>query len=950
MAVLTINGRQVTVDDSFRDLSREDQEATVAHIADSMSDDKPTAEPSGPVAAIGHAVQQNIHGVAETAKQLGIGGGKDMPADGYVPANVTNGSANPLNWNWSQVPQKIAESAPGLVQDAAAGALAKAALRKVPYVGKVAPIIGAGVDAFLRTGGDTVNDVAAQHGNAEPTAADKLQGLGTAAAASAVGSVAPTRFIPGANKVAGVGTSGVLDSIKKYLATTAIGAGSSAGSDAVSQLGTKGTIDPSQSIEAAAGGGLTAGALAAPRGAADVVGAARRAQFGGANADATAAYTNRLIQNAGEEGLGNAKRDFAAQENTKAGLKKELQAVDASGMSQDTANALSLAQRGAPLTNDHVEAIEAADPNAGFLARQMRMAQLNEGYGSYDKANKGWSGGLSGLADKYALRPFKSHVLIGGGSALLGHQMLGSYALPTLAGAAAAYGLARGVDNLTGARSPASASATRFADANVPTRLAPPPTPPASTAAPTPPPTTPWGPRPNPTGPTGPQVAPAAPQAQAPPLNPVALNMLKQTLKQNAAAQAPPPSPTPEQQVASQISPIALASLKMRFKENQAAADEAAKQQNADYKAVVNQAFSENRQLDKDFAANQSQAVSENRQLDKNFGANQTQAGSENKARDLIAAIMLRQQDADHRATVTQAHAENRQLDKNFGANQMQAVSENKARDKAEADEAKAAADEAKAQAKMAAAAARTTITKKSGGEVKVGAPAAPAAKASITKKSGGEVKVVAPEPKTVGEAAGRHYGTVQPGATAETVKREAAYRYGNSPVDHDAFIKAFNEASALKRGDAPATDPYAHVGDYTPVPEASMAFRGMTPQQIAQASMSSYEGLPPLSRQALFNSIVGTRTARNNAIGTLAAQHPADAGVLKQLLDQLHQPGHSSKDTSMRAVKHYAGLMSPEGAQATRDLFSRQDVQDTIWPTRKRKTNAKKAESAAAS
>ncbi|WP_206685442.1 hypothetical protein, partial [Bradyrhizobium uaiense] len=37
---------------------------------------------------------------------------KQLEDPNYVPANVTNGSWNPLNWSPSQIPQKVAESLP----------------------------------------------------------------------------------------------------------------------------------------------------------------------------------------------------------------------------------------------------------------------------------------------------------------------------------------------------------------------------------------------------------------------------------------------------------------------------------------------------------------------------------------------------------------------------------------------------------------------------------------------------------------------------------------------------------------------------------------------------------------------------------------------------------------------------------------------------------------------
>jgi hypothetical protein len=98
-------------------IEADDQEAALAGVAHFQSQEGAKA-PSGFAAGLVHGAQELVHGDAETAKDFyGVGKGYEPTDKGYVPANVTNGSINPLNWNYSQIPQKIAEQAPGLGQD-----------------------------------------------------------------------------------------------------------------------------------------------------------------------------------------------------------------------------------------------------------------------------------------------------------------------------------------------------------------------------------------------------------------------------------------------------------------------------------------------------------------------------------------------------------------------------------------------------------------------------------------------------------------------------------------------------------------------------------------------------------------------------------------------------------------------------------------------------------------
>lgn len=600
-------------------IEADDQEAALAGVAHFQTQEGAKA-PSGFAAGLVHGAQDWAHGNAETAKDFyGVGNGYEPTDKGYVPANVTNGSANPLKWNYSQIPQKIAEQAPGLGQDIVAASVAAKTAKGAGLGAKAAALaglVGGGASAWHRTAGDTAKEAAANRtgdANAEPESGDLVKGGLTAAAAAAPAAIPAARFIPGANKIGTVGASGALDSIKKYLATTAIGAGGAAASDAITQtgtqLGTDKSFDPSRTLEAAVGGGVTAGALAAPRGVADTTRAVGLREFGGTNMDATKNYATRL-QTAGDGELGNtiggAKNDYVAHETVKSDLKNELR--DAARnvrrdipLGPDADNALQRAQNGEHLTPKDIELIDRSTTtapdgdNAAFLARTLRVAQLAQERGSYNTRGE-WAGGVSGVMDKnlgFLLNPVR---LAGGTIATgLGMHLLG-LSNPLFAGSVAAgYGGARMVDSMAGTRSPAKMFADHFADHQAQLRL--PQSPAAPPSQPSAPPAMPWGPRPLMAGPTGPTVSPPAapmaptgpwgpkplpttsvppvappaptapPAAPAPTFNPLALSMLKQAMKQGLPPTPAPAAPVaPPEPAAPAFNPLALKMLQAKLK------------------------------------------------------------------------------------------------------------------------------------------------------------------------------------------------------------------------------------------------------------------------------------------------------------------------------------------------------------------------------------------------
>jgi hypothetical protein len=577
MPTLTINGRQVSVDDSFLNLPREEQDATVEEIAKSM----PAQEPSGALAGLKHGVAQVAHGVAETAKQnFGVGDGFDKRDPNYVPADPYK----PSQWG-----QLIAENLPSWGGAIAGG---KAAASMAPGKWKVpAALLGAAGAGWLMSSGDTINERAANNKHETPTTEDKIIGNLTAGAGAAASAVPVARLVPGLNKVAGAGGQAAASAVTKALTNVGAGIAGNTASDLATQVGTTAgteqglTVDPSRLGGAAITGGVVSGAHSVPGLSGDLVRAGTLRKYVGENEAASKNYATRL-ETAGNGGLGNAKVDEGAHQRVVADLKSELGASAANvdkqtTLSQEAKNSLSALQRGEKVNPDEIARIErevsgAPDgANTALLARTLHVADMAGERGGH--SNGKWSGGISGAFDRnvgYMLNPFRS--VTGALATGAGVHLLGTSSPQFAAAAFGTYGASRVIDNLTGMRSPAKTFAEHFADRNAQLRV--PPSTPAAPAAPPPPgggAQGPWGPKPLPqqsvpqagvqsAPPQAPQVplTPGtlpwkAPQVtQLPNISPIALNNLQQTLKAGlpAAPSAEPAAPPP----APQIDPLNL--------------------------------------------------------------------------------------------------------------------------------------------------------------------------------------------------------------------------------------------------------------------------------------------------------------------------------------------------------------------------------------------------------
>jgi hypothetical protein len=866
---LTINGRQVTVDDSFRDLPREDQEATVAHIADNM----PDKEPSGALAGAKHGVAQIAHGIAETAKQnFGVGNGFDNRDPNYVPADPYK----PSQWG-----QLLAENVPSIGTAIMGG---KAASAMAPGAWKIpAALAGAAGAGWLMSSGDTIKERAANNGHETPTTADKVIGNLTSGAASAAGAIPAARLIPGLSKVTGAGASAAVNALTRAGTTAASGVAGGAASDLANQVGTTAgtdqglTVDPSRLGGAAITGGVTSGALAGAPLAGDLARSASLRKFVGENEAASKNYATRL-EAAGNGDLGNAKVDEAAHQRVVADLQKELGAsasnVDGQvSLSQEAKNTLSALQRGEKVNPDEISRLDretAGAPdgaNTALLARTLHVAGMAGDRGGH--SNRGWAGGMSGVMDKnlgFLLNPAR---LAGGAAATaLGMHLLGT-SNPLFGGAlAGTYGAARMVDNLTGMRSPAKTFAEHFADRNTQLRIPTQQTP----APPAPPPPGgqaqgPWGPKPlpqqsvpqagqqppQPQMPITPGTLPwAAPQVtQLPNISPVAQTMLNAKLKAGLPAEPQAPAAPAAPAAAPQIDPLNLPSSITKSAKNLmggAAAVQEIRQKEQARTAVA--------RLPSPAVEGAPLDVTQNPMVGK-------------RASQLVgAANALRKYTGADVAEREQAQAE------------AQAARDEKAAAK-EAVRAQSATERAQAMAERA----------------KVKAEAS-AAKAEQVKQK---------------EAAKVELAKAKEAAKVENDKVKAAA----------AKVKATKIVSDQPKAEAPKAEAPKADAPYEPIPEDLLWRKGMKTADIAEREAQSTE---PAMRKRFKEAVAFRHDTLERRLGDLS-QHASDAGndvesvAIGKLYEQLD---HSRRQADVkRHLAHWTSKMDPHTKKAIHEAVA---------------------------
>jgi hypothetical protein len=498
-------------------------------------------KPSGVIDGVREGFANVLHGPAETLKQfvgadtsgLEATSQRVAPKD-YKPAQVIPEGGHwydPTSYNWSQVPQAVAEAAPGMATDIAA---AKLGARIHPLVG-----LGAGAASYLlRTRGDAAkSDAAIRTGNpdAVPETQDKVRSALTGAAEIVPQMIGLNRFIPGG---ALPKTGG--QALAKAAITSAVEGGTGGAQNAISQAGAtvgtdKGlTVDPNQVASAAVTSAATGGGLAVPKGLSEARAAAKYKQFYGDNEDATKAFTSRVNQALDGSGV-NTKSSFNALRDADEGVRDELkQAIKPikDTLDTDTAAALKKAGKGRTLTDSELQDVQDnTTPDIAHLARQAHVASLIKDLGDY--GNGQFVGGMANAVGKH-IRAIQNPAGAAA-SAALGAAGLGGHAASlfaygpaTLGAIAGGYAGMRGIDALTGNRTPLKGVIDRFSDPNAQARLPAP----AAPAAPAPAPGA---------GPTGPQVpfspgvaggnallatgqSPWTPRPQAPALDPAVLN------------------------------------------------------------------------------------------------------------------------------------------------------------------------------------------------------------------------------------------------------------------------------------------------------------------------------------------------------------------------------------------------------------------------------------------
>ena len=554
---------QIGLDDgrSLR-IEADDQAAALAGVQHFTDGEKP----SGVVAGLKQGVSQLLHGPAETAKTfLGADtSGLQAASEVIAPKNYKaapiipeNGKwYDPRTYNWANVPQALAESAPQMGEAIIAAKLGA----------KIHPIAGlaAGVGTFAANSlGDTAKQAAVNRTGdaaAEANTADKTRAGLTVAAQAPFQALGVSRFLPGAGKVTAVGAKGAAQSVGQGAITAGVEGVSGAGQELASQVGLTAGTDKGLDINgnavgnAAVTNAILGGSLAVPKMAAGALASRKYADLGGANKTASKEFAGRVGDAADKASFSNSKTGYTAVRQANEDVIRELKAAVKSAPAQDTdtAAAITRAGKGRTLTGADLELIEQnTSPTIAGLARQAHVAALLKTKGDFSGGK--FTGGLAhGISKRISALANPTNSLAKTGAASLGMGAVGAahgstimaYSPETLAALGSAYALMRGIDKLTGSRTPAKGFVDRFADPNRTPQLAPAPlatasvpnAPPPGTEPPLATPTSgpwgdipqmapanaPWGPRP-PVNPTGPTVAPPGPPAPEP-MNVSALN------------------------------------------------------------------------------------------------------------------------------------------------------------------------------------------------------------------------------------------------------------------------------------------------------------------------------------------------------------------------------------------------------------------------------------------
>jgi hypothetical protein len=132
------------------------------------------------------------------------------------------------------------------------------------------------------------------------------------------------------------------------------------------------------------------------------------------------------------------------------------------------------------------------------------------------------------------------------------------------------------------------------------------------------------------------------------------------------------------------------------------------------------------------------------------------------------------------------------------------------------------------------------------------------------------------------------------------------------------------------------SSDPFDVQGGYSPVPEEMLYPKGMTPDLYADTHTAQWQAMHPnaprFRADAYKASVLDTANGRNDAIEAVKEAHPEYSHALDGLLRQLYKIGNN-RPLAMRAINHYAGLLSPEAGAAIKQRFAHEV--DRLWPTK---------------
>jgi hypothetical protein len=871
-------------------------------------------KPSGIVDAARQGLSGLVSGPSATLKEFA---GVDMPtadANAKKIAPEDYKGASFMRDGVSAVPQMVAEGAPGLAQDMLAYKVGS------KFNKKLGALAGASSYLLRTLGGKAQEDAAFRTNdpNAPVETQDKVRAVATAIPEAALNSLS---LGVGGTAARAVGTKGVVQAGKDLLAKTAAEAGTEGAQALTGQVG-KGlgtdrgvaaAIDPNEIIDNAVAGGATRGLIGTPRAVVDAAAARKYSGFGGANEQATADVADMSREAADGANLANPKAAFEPLRTVEGRVRKDVREaakVVKGQVSPDAADALDRASKGRQLTDADLSTIEnEAGPDVAQLVRRAHVVSMLKEQGTV--ANGRFTGGLASSAEKH-VHAYKSPYSVGASGLLTtlglsGHAgSMFAYGLPTLATLGGAYAAMRGIDKLSGNRSPLNKFVQLFETGGRPAQIT------AAPAAPEAPPrmpgsvpsvarrpdTSPWG-RAAEEEPTGASVqqmlrANAAMEegmgkiagqmsSQRQAATAQAEKLLRELAAQRQAAAPAPQAPEP---------PVDLPGVLKDTKGMLA--------QKAQEAAWLQKMQAQHAPAPEPTPAPAPQAPEP--PVDLPGVLKDTKGMLAQKAQE---AAWLQKMQAQHapapepapapavEPTVTapdpKVLAAAKFMMKAKATEQKNAVVEEKAKAKEALALQKQALAAAKAQEKLLAAANKKAKPTQAV-EQPVARPAAPKP-AKITKAPEGEVKVTAPPLQTNG---------------------------------HDLDIPEFLRRASKPKEEAAA----ATADDYTPLKAEELFGKGMSDEEFADHQTSAQEDVVLKKRYSA--AIVKARKQRRNALADATGDLEIDdQEVGAHLLEELHHLRRREK--AIKAINHFTSKMTPEGAAAVRAKLTKEWVHG-IW------------------